>query len=167
MQRLDGESRVILRFQIWAMSDVGWDGGNRCAIHLPSEDHHDFVPLLNLSASSKSLFSTPVCDDHSVLKIPSLVCVIFSFSTWHRLSLVAYLSLFLSTLWYGKVLESTVCVLYLTVCPPLRRFLTCLCYRLFTYLDMMVLCENFKSSSDMRFSFSYCPGNLWSQDAIF
>ena len=45
---------------------------------------------------SKSLFTTPVCDDHSVLKIPSLVCVIFSFSTWHRLSLVAYLSLCIS-----------------------------------------------------------------------
>ena len=63
----------------------------------------------------QTLFTTPVCDDHSVLKIPSLVCVIFSFSTWHRLSLVAYLSPCISIyLAAAKSLQSC-----LTLCDPI------------------------------------------------
>ena len=115
------------------------------AVHLGYHDHLTFVLLLNLSTSSKSLFPTPACDDHCVLKIPSLVCVTASLSPWHLLPLVAYLWVFPPPWWWGSMR-----------CAHLRVISgSASSQPLCTYLwEVVILIQNFKSSSVRRFSFS-------------
>lgn len=120
------------------------------------------VSLLNPSASSKSLFTTPVCDNHSLLKIPSLVCIIYqSVSSAHStlstcfLLWLSFLCIFSTSLVIGQSpWEHSSCPALLSV-PTSRVMSDLVSLHLFYIYLWVVLVESFKNSSDVWYSFRH------------